>query len=111
MNEEKEHGKEFESTRSTIMNIRTAISREESKADTMKSVIRIMDPVRDMETIAKLRAAIADEEGHSTILRNALSEIEREMEALKTKGSAPTEEKKYCHLGICVAASDDTKND
>jgi len=102
MKEEEAHGASIEQARSTLMNLKASIAREEATIGTIEGIIKALDRVKDAETLKKMRAMLADEEGHARRLRAALAGLEKEMEAMKGQRPSAAAKGKWCTFGVCV---------
>jgi len=103
MREEKSHVRGFEHARNTAMNLRTSMAREETKIDTMKSIIRMSDAEKDRDIVLRLEETLIDEENHVKQLEDALLELEEEIEDMRKKEREEKRPKKFSSFGITVS--------
>jgi rubrerythrin len=101
MAEEESHAEDTGGTK-TLLNLRTAIRREQDKIEVIKGMLRDAEGDGDGKTAEKLRGMLAEEEGHVRMLEEALKEVEGAI-----KKNYKSKEEYYCSYGVCVPKSDD----
>jgi len=111
MKEQMTHSKGFDHARDTAMNLRTAMAREESKIETIKSVLKIADTERDRDMVMKLQGTLSGEEEHIQMLESALMELEREIEVMEKPAIEEHKPKKFSTFGITVMQERDEDRD
>ncbi len=105
MKEEETHNRRIEQARSTQMNLKTSIAREEATIGTIKGIMKGLEAGKDPVTMEKMRRMLSEEEGHARKLREALAGLEKEIESMKRSAPpAPEKKEKYCTYGVCEEA-------
>jgi len=102
LREEESHSKELQEASSTMTNLRTAITREESQIEMIKSVIKLADREKDRDLLARLEGILEGEQGHIEKLERAMSALEKQMKEISKSRSRDEKEEQLCHYGICV---------
>ncbi len=85
----------------TLLNLKTAIKREQDKVQVIKGMIHDAEASGDEETVKKLNRMLVEEELHVRKLQDALREVEGEI-----KKKYKSKEEYYCSYGVCVPKSD-----
>ncbi len=101
MTEEEGHSDDIGGTK-TLMNLRTALKREQDKVEVIRNMLTDAETEEDLKTAGKLRRMLSEEEAHVKMLEGALKDAEAEI-----KKKYKTKEEYYCSYGVCVPKGDD----
>jgi len=101
MAEEEGHAEHTGGTK-TLLNLKTALRREQDKLQVIKNMINDAEASDDEDTANKLNRMLVEEELHVRKLQDALKDVEAEI-----KKNYKSKEEYYCSYGVCVPKSGD----